>query len=97
MSEQFEYLTIEEASGELARSGGFSVYGHGVWPKGSVLEGEPKRAFLGLFPTAAEAQRAFPDAEVIEGNSRVEIRISKEPPAWFDPMDAGEVWDEDDY
>lgn len=98
MSDGLDRKTIEPGNS----CGGYSVYGHGTYQRSSVLAGRPKRVFLDNFRTVEEAQAAYPDAEVIDGSSRVEgynagDLLPQSPPSWFDPTYAGEVWHEDDY
>lgn len=93
---RFNRKTIEPAKR------GYDVYGHGVYEKTSVLAGRAKRAFLDNFDTIEEAKAVYPDAEDLGHSSKIDGYNSgdlmpKSPPEWFDPMDAGEAWGEDDY
>jgi len=49
------------------RTEGFTVYEHSTYSRGSVLAGQPKRIWLDIFDTLAEARAAYPQATVIEG------------------------------
>ena len=42
----------------------YGIYEYTTFGRGSVLEGQERRCFLASFPTLAEAQAAFPSAEV---------------------------------
>jgi len=73
---------------------GYDLYGIGVYPESSVNAGMEMRSFLDSFETLEEAQGAYPDVEVWQGLGPAP-ELPKTPPDWFDPMDAGERWDED--
>jgi hypothetical protein len=73
----------------------YGVYEYGIYPESSVLAGQERRSFIDSFPTLAEAQSAYPDAEWQDGSGYREIVIPHEPPEWFDPGNAGETWDDD--
>ena len=76
----------------------YGVYEYGEYEPWSVLAGQEKRSFLDSFPTLKAAQAAYPDAQWSgEGSGYREITIPHDPPDWFDPDDAGEVWDDEDY
>jgi len=92
MSEKFDYYTIEPD-----REGGVNVYGHGVYGRESVLEGQDRRVFLDAFRTQEEAEIKYPNAATMDRSTRPRARMSETPPDWFDPSVAGEVWHEDDY
>jgi hypothetical protein len=54
----FDYYTISHS-----RYGdGFDVFGWGVYERGSVLEGQPKKVFLDAFMTLEAAKEEFPTA-----------------------------------
>lgn len=55
---------------------GFTVYGHGVYDRYSVLAGQDLRRFEGHYPTLAEAKAAYPRAEVIDGTSYSPVSLS---------------------
>jgi hypothetical protein len=91
-----EYTVIEyPATGATYHHEAFGVYRYGTYPEGSVLAGQEKRSALGEFDRLEDAQAAFPEAEWTGGSGYREITVPEAPPAWFDPMAAGEHWDED--
>lgn len=63
------YLTIERARGATYASDRWAVYEHGEYERGSVLEGQSRRAWLDDFETLQEAVIAYPDALVVEGTT----------------------------
>ena len=82
------------------------VWEHGVYPRSSVLAGEDRRSWRDSFKTVEEAKAAYPKAEVMEHSTGDPFKnilgdmgnnMSQVAPDWFDPLDAGEVWHEDDY
>lgn len=78
----------------------YGVYEYDVYPESSVLAGQERRRFLNSFETLAAAKKAYPEAETYTlgaGTGYREITIPHTPPAWFDPMNAGETWDDADY
>lgn len=82
--------------------GAFEVYEHGTYPRHSVLAGSARRTFVDWFHDIASARSRFPEAEVLDGTSKIPgyntgDLMPSEPPSWFDPADAGECWGEDDY
>lgn len=100
MSVKIKYHTIEpNPHGE-----GYVAYAHGVYLPGSVLAGQPARIYMNR-DTLEGLREAFPDAEVLEhstkpwrpeGESLADLSgLPKTAPGWFDPMAAGERWDED--
>ncbi len=98
--DEFDCFTIEPASyGE-----GFVVYGHGRYPRWSVLAGQSRRSCLEEFDTLEEAKKEWPHADPSEstrpvtfGKSLSELSgLSSTPPTWFDPRNAGERWNADD-
>ncbi len=42
--------------------GGVDVLGHGIYPKSSVLAGQPMKVFLDAFDNEQDAQKQFPQA-----------------------------------
>ena len=74
----------------------YAVYEHGEYPHYSVLAGQYRRSFVDS-GTLEEMKEKYPEAEVKEFSTKVSVTMSETPPDWFDPMDAGEVWHEDDY
>lgn len=75
---------------------GFWVIEHGEYPQGSVLEGEYRRTRLRFYETLEDAQRDYPQAEVLDFPG-FDIRpdLPHVAPSWFDPTIAGETWDDD--
>jgi hypothetical protein len=100
MNDDYDFYTIEPAT-----DGGFNVYGHGVYPGTSVLEGQSRRSFLDHFDSLEDAKYGWPEADVREGSSKpwqdpnaslADLSgLPSSPPAWFDPRAAGERWDDD--
>ena len=92
-------LTIEPHT-----DGDVVVWEHGEYPRGSVLAGQTRRSWVECFSTVEEALKEYPKAEVrtsTTGDPFARIYddnpTPQTPPDWFDPMDAGEVWGENDY
>lgn len=48
---------------EANRYGTFSVYEFGVYPDSSVLAGQTRKSFVGMFDTIEKAQAAHPEAD----------------------------------
>ena len=86
------------SQGATYRREEYGVYAYGVYEASSVLAGQSSRRFLDAFPTLEEARAAYPAAEFErEGVSGYqELRMPDVPPPWFDPLAAGERWDEED-
>ncbi len=57
-------LTIERGRGATYASERWTVYEHGVYGRGSVLEGQSRRVWVDDFETLEEAVIAYPDAVV---------------------------------
>jgi len=55
--------TTTEQTIEQNQYGTFSVYEFGEWPKGSVLEGQTMKRFLGMYDTAEQAKSDYPEAK----------------------------------
>jgi len=94
----FAHFTIEPSDN------GVAVFGHGVYERGSVLEGQPRRTFIDRFDTAEEALAEYPRAEEKACSTKVTALgdsladasgLSQTSPPWFDPTAAGERWDDD--
>jgi len=87
-----EFDLCQEEDGKVA------LWGYGEYPQSSVLAGGYRQAWLEIFDSVEEAQAAYPDL-ILRYNRPMPIEnvISSCPPPDFDPMDAGEVWDEEDY
>ena len=99
----YERITIEPFRDTFFK--GFVVYGHGVYPKGSVLEGQSNRFCLDMADNLESLKADWPHAEVIDHSTKA-VRFGDEsradlsglpatPPDWFDPANAGESWDDD--
>lgn len=92
------YLTLEPASNALQRVGyTHAVYEHGENEPTSVLAGYPTRIYRGAYKSLAEAQAVFPEAQVVDSSTRNDPVLPHTAPSWFDPLNAGEVWDDADY
>ncbi len=94
-----EYISIEPCTNpELINMGYFyRAIKNGTYPETSVLAGQPSLQVLGHYKNLPDAIAAYPDAEVHEitvYHPRPEVPTT--PPAWFDPMYAGERWNEED-
>ena len=57
-------LTIERGRGATYASDRWTVYEHGEYERGSVLEGQSRRVWLDDFETLEQAVIAYPDAVV---------------------------------
>jgi hypothetical protein len=57
MKKEYDYYTLRHS-----KYGGIDVLGWSTYPKGSVLEGQPMKVFLGAFDTEEEAKKAYPQA-----------------------------------
>lgn len=87
-----QQITIEPIDGK------FWFCQHGVYEKGSVLEDQEFRQLVQAYDTLEEAVAAHPDAEVLDYDAAPPLAtMPLVAPDWFDPMDAGEAWGEDDY
>lgn len=62
-------LTIERGRGATYSTDRWTVYEHGTYERGSVLEGQSRRVWLDDFETLDEARAAYPDADVIDGTT----------------------------
>jgi hypothetical protein len=92
MNDPNTYYTIEPCKG------GYWIVQHGLYEMTSVLAGQPFRQLCKFYENLDLAKADYPEAEVLEYQTpRPEVYIPQEPPSWFDPLDAGEVWHENDY
>lgn len=101
---QIEYPAVTSGG---SRRDEYAVYEYGEYEPWSVLAGQEKRSFVGSYETLAEAMLMHPEAETQRNEDGARFAfpphmtgpayIPKEPPEWFDPLDAGEAWGEDDY
>lgn len=62
-------MTIERGRGATYSTDRWTVYEHGTYERGSVLEGQSRRIWVDDFETLEEAIVAYPDAEVIDGTT----------------------------
>ena len=90
------WYTIEPSRHD---EGQWDVISHGIYERGSVLEGQPKRSFIFGAPTKDECV-VYCEGECIdyilrEGSSYHPQPMSDLAPDWFDPADAGERWNDD--
>ena len=70
------HRTIERQQGETYRRNTFAVYEHSIYPRTSVLAGQPCRRFVdGGFATVKEAQEQYPDATPIEGTTHIPVDV----------------------
>jgi hypothetical protein len=68
------YYTIEQnGHGATYCEKGFTIYKISTYPRTSVLAGQQCRQWLANFETLAEAMRAYPEAEHIEGTTYQDI------------------------
>ena len=91
-------LTIEPVASRntLQPNDVYKVIEHGVYERGSVLEGLPKRSFLDSFMTLEDAVEAYPGALVLDYSTKQAGNpLPHTAPDWFDPAYGGERWDED--
>jgi hypothetical protein len=101
----YDYITIEPACGATYPAPGepetFAIYGYSVYENSSVLAGQEKRSCLGSgFKTVQDAivgarEAGYPNAEVSESSGYIPATVPHTAPAWFDPLAAGERWDDD--
>lgn len=61
--------TIERGRGATYATDRWTVYEHGTYERGSVLEGQSRRVWVDDFDTLDEARAAYPDAEIITGST----------------------------
>jgi hypothetical protein len=52
---QFKTLTLENGRGQTYSHGKPTLYGHSVYPRSSVLAGQPKRVWIEQWDTVEEA------------------------------------------
>ncbi len=60
--------TIEMGRGATYSNRKITVYRHGIYPRNSVLSGQPMRTWEDEFETLEAAKAAFPQAEDLTGN-----------------------------
>lgn len=77
---------------------GWWVCQRGTYSRSSVLAGQSFRQLVQFFNSPEEAQEAYPKAIIDRDGTKPEpVEVSRLAPDWFDPLDAGEVWSEDEY
>lgn len=69
----------------------------GTYDRSSVLAGEDYRQLQVPYDTLEAAQAANPGVAVSDEGAPIVRELPTSAPSWFDPMDAGEAWGEDDY
>ena len=79
---------------------GWTVYGHGEYPRDSVLAGQYMRGAVCYYDSLEQAQAEYPNAEVVAENETTKLpswwfSMSDCPPSDFDPDYCGERWDDD--
>jgi hypothetical protein len=81
VSDKIQYYTIEPGGrgATYRRVAGFTVYGHGTYPRHSVLAGQPLRRFEDHFDTLEEARAKFPTARLIPGTTYAPADLSHLP------------------
>ena len=67
MKDRITHYTIENGRGATYSNSKIVVYGHGTYPRGSVLAGQPLRKWIDSFATIEEAKEKFPKAQVLVG------------------------------
>ena len=72
---------------------------HGKYGEDSVLHGQEFRQLVECYDEDfTKAQAAHPESEVFpDGWEPGPAELPEAPELWFDPMDAGEAWSEEDY
>ena len=76
------------------------LWGYGTYERSSVLAGQYKQARLECYKTIEEARAEWPTVPMREDGycnlpSSMVTNVPNVPPAGFDPMDAGERWDDE--
>lgn len=66
----------------------------GYYSEESVLAGQRGRQLVKPYDTLEEALQDNPDTKESDSYYMAPM-VPINPPSWFDPMDAGERWDED--
>lgn len=86
------------AAGETYTHGGkYGAYSYDTYPAGTVLAGQTRRRFLGMYDSMEEARADWPGAGVVDGSGAFRAgQVPREPPPWFDPAAAGETWAEEE-
>ena len=76
--------------------GNYWLCRRGVYEESSVLAGQDFRQLCKSYESLEEAQLENPDIEISDEGKPISF-MPQTAPDWFDPMDAGEVWSEEDY
>ena len=70
-----KYKTIEPVLAPWGEVESYEVFQWGVFPRHSVLRGQPCKDFLDEFDTLEEAQKAYPKAEVSDHTINAGISV----------------------
>jgi hypothetical protein len=62
-------ITIERGRGATYSNGEWTAYEHSMYPRHSVLSGQPRRVYLESFDTLEAATAAYPQGRVIQGTT----------------------------
>ena len=68
----------------------------GTYEESSVLAGQKFRQLVTHYDDLETAKRDNPGVEIVDWFAP-QVFIPQTAPSWFDPLDAGEVWSEEDY
>lgn len=68
-----KYFTLEPGAGETYRTNKPTLYGHGSYPRSSVLYGRERRVFIDSFETEPEADEAIKAAKKLSSRKRVKV------------------------
>ena len=81
MADRITSWTIEPGGrgATYAHANGYTVYGHGRYPRSSVLAGQHMRVWMARFETLEEAKKAYPKAKLIAGTSYTPVSVSHLP------------------
>ena len=86
-------LTIEPTPTET----GVWVVEHSEYGANCVNAGQYRRQMLDHFDTVAEALKEYPGAQPLNHSTKVfRPAMPDTPPQGFDPLDAGETWNEEE-
>lgn len=69
----------------------------GRYDRSSVLAGQEFRQLVSAYDSLSEAKEAHPEATIRTDGYVDKWELPQTAPDWFDPLDAGEVWSEEDY
>lgn len=93
-----ETISFEANVSEYTLETQWHVKGHGVYGRGSVLEGQQRKVHLDTFATLKAAKAAYPFDDITQGATGPSTaEVPHCPPSDWSPDDAGEHWGEDDY